>query len=143
MNSVALRVLIVGRPTKPYGPRPRGRAGGKKVHTPCGTQTRNLQIRSLTRYSIAPTGLAAEQTQLTREPVTGECAVRGGKKKIYQVLPGLEPGSKDSESLVMTITLQDLDVAPGASAPGDPHTGWALNGCGCAWRGHQGCIAQR
>ena len=107
MNSVALRVLIVGRPTKPYGPRPRGRAGGKKVHTPCGTQTRNLQIRSLTRYSIAPTGLAAEQTQLTREPVTGECAVRGGKKKIYQVLPGLEPGSKDSESLVMTITLQD------------------------------------
>ena len=25
----------------------------------------------------------------------------------YQVLPGLEPGSKDSESLVMTITLQD------------------------------------
>ena len=24
--------------------------------TPCGIQTRNLQIRSLTRYSIAPTG---------------------------------------------------------------------------------------
>ena len=63
--------------------------------------------------------------------------------KKYQVLPGLEPGSKDSESLVMTITLQDLGVAPGASTPGDLHTGWAVNGCGCAWRGHQGCIAQR
>ena len=28
----------------------------KKKVTPCGTQTHNLQIRSLTRYSIAPTG---------------------------------------------------------------------------------------
>ena len=28
----------------------------KKMHTPCGTQTHSLQIRSLTRYSIAPTG---------------------------------------------------------------------------------------
>ena len=27
-----------------------------------------------------------------------------------KVLPGLEPGSKDSESLVITITLQDLKV---------------------------------
>ena len=45
-------------------------------------------------------------------------AKRGGKK--YQVLPGLEPGSKDSESLVMTITLQDLGVAPGASTRGAP-----------------------
>ena len=35
------------------------------------------------------------------------------REKKYQVLPGLEPGSKDSESLVMTITLQDLDVLLG------------------------------
>ena len=27
-----------------------------KKNTPCGTQTHNLQIRSLTRYSVAPTG---------------------------------------------------------------------------------------
>ena len=46
------------------------------------------------------------------------------EKKNIQVLPGLEPGSKDSESLVITITLQDharplggalFQVAPCAS----------------------------
>ena len=35
-----------------------------------------------------------------------------GAGKNNQVLPGLEPGSKDSESLVMTITLQDRDHVP-------------------------------
>ena len=35
-----------------------------------------------------------------------------GGAKNNQVLPGLEPGSKDSESLVMTITLQDRDHVP-------------------------------
>merc|ERR1712212_1210295 len=29
-----------------------------KKNTPCGTQTHNLQIRSLTRCSVAPTGRA-------------------------------------------------------------------------------------
>ena len=28
----------------------------EQTNTPCGTQTHSLQIRSLTRYSIAPTG---------------------------------------------------------------------------------------
>ena len=33
------------------------------------------------------------------------CSVPGSEKKKREVLPGLEPGSKDSKSLVMTITL--------------------------------------
>ena len=35
----------------------------QKNNTPCGTQTHNLQIRSLTRCSVAPTGHASEETK--------------------------------------------------------------------------------
>ena len=38
----------------------------KKNNTPCGTQTHNLQIRSLTRYSVAPTGRAFDGQRTNR-----------------------------------------------------------------------------
>ena len=38
------------------GLRAPGKQTKEKKYTPCGTQTRNPQIRSLMRYSIAPTG---------------------------------------------------------------------------------------
>ena len=50
----------------------------KKIHTPCGTQTRNLQIRSLTRYSIAPTGLVPDRIGLPE----GELVKIKAKQKI-------------------------------------------------------------
>ena len=37
-----------------------------KKNTPCGTQTHNLQIRSLTRCSVAPTGHASGETKCVR-----------------------------------------------------------------------------
>ena len=40
----------------------------QKNNTPCGTQTHNLQIRSLTRYSVAPTGrVIHEWSSMSRE----------------------------------------------------------------------------
>ena len=36
----------------------------QKNNTPCGTQTHNLQIRSLTRCSVAPTGQPLSQTSV-------------------------------------------------------------------------------
>ena len=38
----------------------------QKNNTPCGTQTHNLQIRSLTRCSVAPTGHASDETKCVR-----------------------------------------------------------------------------
>ena len=38
----------------------------QKNNTPCGTQTHNLQIRSLTRCSVAPTGHARGETKCVR-----------------------------------------------------------------------------
>ena len=53
--------------------------------TPCGIQTRNLQIRSLTRYSIAPTGLAPERvgTPGTHRPIMAIPQNGEGETKKY------------------------------------------------------------
>ena len=39
----------------------------QKNNTPCGTQTHNLQIRSLTRCSVAPTGPVCFGPRLTKD----------------------------------------------------------------------------
>ena len=48
------------------------------------------------------------------------CATGGGKKKRNEVLPGLEPGSKDSESLVITNYTTRPPSAPGGTRTPDP-----------------------
>ena len=62
--------------------------GKTKITTPCGIQTHNLQIRSLTRCSIAPTGQAvgSEETAPFRL-----CAFLSQKKVKSMLQEGLEP----------------------------------------------------
>ena len=63
--------------------------GKTKITTPCGIQTHNLQIRSLTRCSIAPTGQAVGSEETAP---FGLCAFLGQKKgKLRMLQEGLEP----------------------------------------------------
>ena len=62
----------------------------QKYYTPCGIQTRNPQIRSLMRYSIAPTGhwLASEfNTRLFIFLLLGKLKVEKNKLPcVWQIL---------------------------------------------------------
>ena len=62
----------------------------KKNNTPCGTQTHNLQIRSLTRCSIAPTGPVWKGPRANKDHFifVGDTTNQPMKKMLQE---GLEP----------------------------------------------------
>ena len=62
-----------------------------KKNTPCGTQTHNLQIRSLTRYSVAPTGRYTYGPRFDAGPFDVQNFGEAQNTKTKMLQEGLEP----------------------------------------------------